>query len=62
MRVLVIAGDYYHPAGVIEEGLRLLEGSEFTFAMTETERDFSDFDVVMLCKSDRVSAETRRNL
>lgn len=61
MRVLVIAGDYYHPAGVIEEGLRLLEGAEFTFTMTETERDFSVFDVVMLCKSDRVSAENAQD-
>ncbi len=55
MRVLVIAGDYYHPAEVVEDGISSIKDVEFT--VTQTKDEFKKYDVVMLCKSNRISAE-----
>jgi Trehalose utilization protein len=57
MKLLVISGDYYHPSEVIVSGLNLLKNvdSALDFTFTKEWDDFSKYDVVVLCKSDRVS-------
>ena len=60
MNILVLAGDYYHPDDVIRAGLAPLEGEAFHFTFSGMRDDFFDFDAVVLCKSDRVSAEDER--
>jgi len=62
MQVLVICDDYYHPAEVVRAGLALMP--EHTYDIIEDARDWSaermaGYPVVLLAKSDAVSASDR---
>jgi len=62
MHVLVICDDYYHPAEVVRAGLALMP--EHTYDVIEDARDWSaermaGYPVVLLAKSDAVSASDR---
>jgi len=62
MQVLVICDDYYHPAEVVRAGLALMP--EHTYDVIEDARDWSaermaGYPVVLLAKSDAVSASDR---
>ena len=64
MKILVLCGDYWHRPQVAREGLSPLTGREFTFDWVEDIRDWSPelmmmYPVVILTKSDNVSAEDR---
>jgi uncharacterized protein len=65
MRVLVICDDYWHPARVVREGLGPLAGGDFEFDVIENAGDWSaermaGYPVVLLAKSDNVSAADKR--
>lgn len=60
MNILVLCGDFWHPARIAREGLRALSGTEFTFDFVEDTRDWSpesilQYPVVILTKSDNIS-------
>ena len=62
MQVLVICDDYYHPAEVVRAGLALMP--EHSYDVIEDARDWSaermaGYPVVLLAKSDAVSASDR---
>jgi type 1 glutamine amidotransferase len=64
MKILVLCGDYWHHPQVAREGLSSLTGREFAFEWVEDIRDWSPelmmmYPVVILTKSDNVSAEDR---
>jgi trehalose utilization protein len=58
MKVLVIAGDYWHPAEVIKRGFSLLEGHDYEFDFVETAKDIispaflENYSLIICCKSD----------
>lgn len=61
MRVLVICDDFWHPAGVVRQGLAPLATSGHSFTWLENARDWSadqlaGFPVAILAKSNNVSA------
>jgi type 1 glutamine amidotransferase len=62
MRILVMCDDYYHPARVVRDGLEGLNEHGYTFDFIENAGDWSaegmaQYPVVLLAKSDNVSAE-----
>lgn len=64
MKTLILCDDYWHPARVPREGLRVLAGDEFTFDWIENARDWSadlmlTYPLVILTKSNNVSAADR---
>lgn len=64
MRVLVLCGDYWHPASVVREGLTPLEEKGFTFDYVEDASAWApdqmqDYPVVMVSKSNNVSEQNR---
>src|SRR5919201_5368882 len=64
VRVLVLCGDYWHPARNAREGLGALEADGLTFDLIEDARDWSPermggYPVVVLTKSNNVSSQER---
>ena len=64
MKILVLCGDYWHPAQIAREGLGALDGIECTFDYIEDARDLSPdfmttYRLVILAKSDNVSSTDR---
>lgn len=57
MKVLVLADDYWHPSDVVMAGLAPLMNPAREFTLSQTADDFDDYDVILLCKSNRVSAD-----
>jgi type 1 glutamine amidotransferase len=60
MKALVLCDDYWHPAQIPREGLRALDGTEFSFDWIESTRDWSperlmDYPVVILTRSNNTS-------
>jgi type 1 glutamine amidotransferase len=60
MKILLICGDYYHPAQVVTDGLSPLQAQGFAFDIITEACDvdpqgFKDYPVVMLCKSEELS-------
>ena len=61
MKILVFCDDYWHPARIPREGLRVLDDPEFTFDWIENVRDWSPetmmaYPAVILTKSNNVSS------
>lgn len=60
--ILVLCDDLWHPAEVIERGIRLIESEEFCFDIVKTAKDIltpkfiSQFDLILCCKSNTVNA------
>jgi type 1 glutamine amidotransferase len=66
MRVLVLCDDYWHPARTARTGLQPLEDAGFTFDWIEdasewTAERMAQYPVVLLTKSNNVSATDRTN-
>lgn len=61
MKVLVLCGDYWHPAEVIRRGMEALAGKEFQFDFVEDAKDIlypemlRQYDVIMNCKMNHLS-------
>jgi type 1 glutamine amidotransferase len=61
MKILVLCDDYWHPAWTPQEGLRTLNGTEFSFDFIANARDWSPevmmkYALVILTKSNHVSS------
>jgi type 1 glutamine amidotransferase len=61
VNVLVLCGDYYHPARIAREGLSVLEDNEFTFDWMEDAREVSldilvRYPLIILTKSNNISS------
>jgi type 1 glutamine amidotransferase len=61
MKILVLCDDYWHPAWIPQEGLRTLNGTEFSFDFIANARDWSPevmmkYALVILTKSNHVSS------
>ncbi len=61
MKILVLCGDPWHPARIAQEGLSVLEGSEFMFDWMENAREISPnllmkYPLIILTKSNNVSS------
>lgn len=62
MNVLVLCGDYWHPAEVVQRGLADFPAKDIRFDFVEDAKDIltpallDDYDVIMNCKMDCISA------
>ena len=64
VKILVLCGDYYHPAHIARAGLSNLTGEEFTFDWIEDAGDWSaelmsSYPLVVLTKSNNISSTDR---
>ncbi len=67
MNILLICNDYYHPGKVVSEGLAFLRGEGHTLeeqddaaAIKADAFKRKEYDVIVLSKSDEISAENRQ--
>lgn len=63
MNALIICDDFYHPGGIIEEGLSFLKPEWELKIMTDMSKEdltslpLNGFDVIILCKDNEISNE-----